>query len=1076
MIVPDAPDLLTRLSEALAGQYRIERTLGQGGMGTVFLARDETLDRPVAIKVISPEVGTSAEIRQRFIQEARTVARLRHPNIVAVYAAGEAGGLLYFVMEYVPGESLRERLIRQSSFTADEAVPILHDLALALDYAHTAGVVHRDVTPENVLLDGETGRAMLMDFGVARALANDGRLTGTGFVLGSPRYMSPEQASGDDTLDGRSDLYSIGLIAYELFTGAPAVDAPTAASVLMKHLTERPAPMAERVPTLPEDVASAVDRSLEKSPDARFQRGAAFAAALNGEAFDDKTPVHQVGRSQPGTRKASRRQRRRALAAGAAALVAAAVGGVWFKSRTVVNDRSWFVAPFEVQGPDRSQLAWLREGSLNMLTLSLAQWKDLQVTEYERALDLLREAGLSDAPRIGLEQAKKIARGIGAGRIVMGTVTSIGDSMIVTANLYDASTGKSTDDARAAALTGDDPRALFENITTQLLDLVGAPRVALELSKQTTTSVAAYRAYLDGLRHLNAWRTVAADSAFDRAIALDSTFALAYYRKALTMGWINAFDSTRQGISANAVTYSDRLPPRLQELVKAHDDAVKAFGISVLDTTGAAQNAFLASRVRLMRLLATDSLDAEAWYLMSDTDFHLVTQTKYNGMPDSIARYFTTSLRGFQRTVQLDPSFHLAFQHMVQIYARAAAPNSQIVLVGDSLRPAGSAANEARIGTPRQVAALRTAARVKSRDAAAGWVASDPDAFEVRRDLSNAYIAMHQPDSAIRVITEALQRPTTASPALQWRVPLIKAMAGMPSAGPELKSVIRRQGIGTVGRLSRNERLTTLLSAFTVSGATGMPSLMDDAGQMLQETDPTMPGDTVSSKFVMDYISSGIRVGMGLPMTAAMRSTLTDAMRALDEGVRSNRRDVSIPYMIYLSTGDTTFANVARRWSQTSAQSSGFPELEALAAIRRGDTANAERLARDFPGLDSLTRAPLGMNGMRLVARAEVMAALGNTRRAVQIYEAIDPARFNQNSNPEPGWPVYVRSFLARGRLYEQLREKERALASYERFLALWKDAEAPLQPQLREARAAMAKLRDANSVPVRGAIKGAGL
>src|SRR6476661_5695606 len=176
------PDLETRLSQALAGQYRIERTLGQGG------------------------VGTSAEIRQRFLQEARTVARLRHPNIVPVYAAGEAGGLLYFVMEYVPGESLRERMTSRKTLTVDEALPILSDLALALDYAHAAGIVHRDVKPENVLLDGETGRAMLMDFGVARALASDGRLTGTGFVLGSPRYMSPEQASGDDKLDGRSDL------------------------------------------------------------------------------------------------------------------------------------------------------------------------------------------------------------------------------------------------------------------------------------------------------------------------------------------------------------------------------------------------------------------------------------------------------------------------------------------------------------------------------------------------------------------------------------------------------------------------------------------------------------------------------------------------------------------------------------------------------------------------------------------------------------------------------------------------------------------------------------------------------
>ena len=291
------PDLQSRLATALAGQYSIERQLGQGGMGTVFLARDENLHRQVAIKVIAPDVSASDEVRQRFIQEARTVAKLRHPNIVAVYATGEAEGLLYFVMEYVPGEGLRERMVREGPMSPEAGVPILRDLALALDYAHTTGIVHRDVKPENVLLDGETGRAMLTDFGVARAFAgNDGRLTGTGFVLGSPKYMSPEQASGDPKLDGRSDIYSLGLIGYELFSGAPAVVADTAASMLVKHLTERPPSLATRCPDLSSEVVSAIDRALEKDPDARYQRGAHFAAAISGEEFDDSAPSWQVGR------------------------------------------------------------------------------------------------------------------------------------------------------------------------------------------------------------------------------------------------------------------------------------------------------------------------------------------------------------------------------------------------------------------------------------------------------------------------------------------------------------------------------------------------------------------------------------------------------------------------------------------------------------------------------------------------------------------------------------------------------------------------------------------------------------
>ncbi|MBL8959211.1 MAG: serine/threonine protein kinase, partial [Gemmatimonadetes bacterium] len=221
------------LQRSLGGQYVIEGLLGQGGMGSVFRARDVTLDRPVAIKVIAGDVATHPQLRDRFLLEARTVAKLRHPNIVAVYSAGEAGGMLYFVMELVPGESLRDLLTRERRVDPARAERILHELALALDYAHASGIVHRDVKPENILLDRETGRAMLTDFGVARALEGDGRMTGTGMILGSPRYMSPEQASGEPTIDGRSDLYALALVGYEMFTGKPVVEASNVAGMLV---------------------------------------------------------------------------------------------------------------------------------------------------------------------------------------------------------------------------------------------------------------------------------------------------------------------------------------------------------------------------------------------------------------------------------------------------------------------------------------------------------------------------------------------------------------------------------------------------------------------------------------------------------------------------------------------------------------------------------------------------------------------------------------------------------------------------------------------------------------------------
>jgi eukaryotic-like serine/threonine-protein kinase len=222
---------------AVSGQYTVDRLLGQGGMGAVYLGRDKTLDRPVAIKVIKPDVAASDLIRDRFLQEARSVARLRHPNIVSVYSAGESNGLLWFAMELVEGKSLRELIESEGRVPQANAEQIISEIALALDHAHTQGLVHRDVKPDNILIETSTGRALLTDFGVARATqaGEEHGLTQTGMIIGSPRYMAPEQISGG-SIDGRADLYALALVGYELFSGYPVVDAGSVASMIYKQM------------------------------------------------------------------------------------------------------------------------------------------------------------------------------------------------------------------------------------------------------------------------------------------------------------------------------------------------------------------------------------------------------------------------------------------------------------------------------------------------------------------------------------------------------------------------------------------------------------------------------------------------------------------------------------------------------------------------------------------------------------------------------------------------------------------------------------------------------------------------
>jgi serine/threonine-protein kinase len=284
--VTTLPPDITPLAAALAGQYDIERELGRGGMGVVYLAQDVKLDRKVALKVLPPLLADSAQVRERFLREARTSARLTHPNIVAIYGAGEVNSLVYFVMSYVEGESLAERLRRNGVLDPANAVPIIRDVALALAYAHERGVVHRDIKPENILLDAHSGRAMVTDFGIAR-VAEAAPLTMTGQVLGSVHYMSPEQVSGDK-VDGRSDLYSLGVVAFQALSGRLPFDNETASAVIVSHVTKAPPPLLSLAPQVPGALAAVVDRCLSKSPGDRYDTGDALARALD-EAWEKRS-------------------------------------------------------------------------------------------------------------------------------------------------------------------------------------------------------------------------------------------------------------------------------------------------------------------------------------------------------------------------------------------------------------------------------------------------------------------------------------------------------------------------------------------------------------------------------------------------------------------------------------------------------------------------------------------------------------------------------------------------------------------------------------------------------------------
>src|SRR5688572_28609189 len=299
-----------RVISAIGQHYELEGEIGRGGMSVVFRARDRRLNRPVAIKVLPPELAHDPAIRARFTREAQTSAQLAHAHIVPIYDVGERDGLAYFVMALVTGGNLAAILTREPRQPIDEVRRILVEVADALAYAHMRGVIHRDIKPDNILLDRTTGRVMVTDFGIAWAMEAGARLTATGIAVGTPTYMSPEQAVGERELDGRSDIYSAGVVGYQMLTGRVPFEAGNSMALLLKHVSERPRPIADLRPDTPRPLRDTIERAMMKAPEDRWPTAAAMRDALAspdslGPSWraDQREPVRYTSPRPDGSRR-----------------------------------------------------------------------------------------------------------------------------------------------------------------------------------------------------------------------------------------------------------------------------------------------------------------------------------------------------------------------------------------------------------------------------------------------------------------------------------------------------------------------------------------------------------------------------------------------------------------------------------------------------------------------------------------------------------------------------------------------------------------------------------------------------
>lgn len=621
------------------GRYPVERRLGQGGMGVVYLARDTRLNRPVAIKLLPPHLGGQADAVRRLAAEARTVSALDHSNIATVHEIAETDdGQTFIVMAYYEGETLRERLAR-GPLGVDEALEVGIQLADGLSAAHRAGIVHRDIKPENIMLTGE-GRVVILDFGIAKATGSE--LVTGGVQRGTAAYMSPEQSRGEAT-DPRSDIWSTGVVMHELLSGARPF--PGEGSTLIHAIREDPpAPLAPGRSGIPPALAEIVRTCLAKPPAMRLNSAGELAAALR-TIRDGRTPV------------LARRRKRLAAFAAIAALMVVAVALIWVAQRTPAGAAlvtltgaaapGIAVLPFDTRGEGNE--LW-REGMVDLLAANLDGVEGLRAIDSRTVLARWNSR-MGSGSAADLASSLSVARDAGAQYAVLGSIVPFGRDLRIAVRVYSAPTG---DDLASFTVDGpaDSMFSLVDQVTIKVLAAAWQgrqPKAEVNLGRITTRSLRALKSFLNGERLLRRANYAEAAAQYRDAVIADTDFAFAYYRLGLAQVWIgespdSAF-SWRLALR-DAVRRSDRLPERERLLVQ----------LALAANAPTWQNARTTVEMA-ERAVARYPDEADAWYFLGDTYYHQGDQLR-------VAPFAADS--AFRRALTLDPAMAMLYEHMVE--------------------------------------------------------------------------------------------------------------------------------------------------------------------------------------------------------------------------------------------------------------------------------------------------------------------------------------------------------------------------------------------------------------------------
>jgi serine/threonine-protein kinase len=959
----------------LSTRYRVERELGGGGMAQVLLATETALGRRVALKVLAPELAQSVSAEQ-FRREIQVAARLHHPHIVPLLAAGQAGPLLYYTMPFVEGESLRVRIERDGPLPVPEVVRLLTEIARALDCAHQHGIVHRDLKPGNVLLSG--GQAQVCDFGIAKALAE----STDGIVLGTPRYMAPEQGVRGATVDPRSDLYSLGVMGYEMLTGTPPFGGTTAENLIEAHANEAPEPVTVRRPDAPPTLADLIRRLLAKQPAARPASAKEVLFELEALPAERTSVAH--GRRSSGAR---------GVALVLVLAILAALAAAWLRRTraTALDPNLVAVAPFDVLDPG---LTIWREGMVDILSRDLDGAGPLRTVSPTVAIRRWRGRAEAGA-------AQELGRRTGAGVVVLGQLIRGGtDSVRLRATLVDARAGQQLGEVELREAANHLDR-LLESLTLQLLRELGRNRPvgAVRQASISARSLPALKAFLRGEQFYRrmAWDSAAAQ--YDHAIELDSGFALAHYHMALAVAW-NAARSKRYRSNEEYA----RQAARLNHGQTTRDSLLLLYGPfgMLLDIS---DPEFFAHYREELRALETASRlypgDPEVWYLLGESRDHI---------------HFTDvalaeQLGAFDHAIELDSTFGPAYEHTIEYALRLGDPNRARRYAAAYLAstPTGVSIPNVQIDAllldPARAGSAETARFIDTVSGVALWIAW--------WDLSQ------WPDSAETALrlARALLRPG-------------RSFAGAPAYIAD--SINRRKMVARMlafrGHLREAYRIAP---PYTFHSYLYWQHPYPDLALL-----GVVPKDSAAATFGRSLREDSLLAEEseqrdGLPWWAAGRDTASLAWfaRRADSAAGTPRSAVSRARLRLL-------ADKAR----------------AYLVLAKGDSARALRAFAALP--DSVCINPITECFYEDLTRFRLAAALRRDREAAETFDRKILGRHLS--------PVAVLATLDRGRVAERLGERDRAVASYRFVVEVWRHADAELQPHVKAAREALARLGEA--------------